>query len=188
MGLGKLLDILHKGSIMTDKILCSTPFLQLIERDGWYYYANVPGSMGGVVILLYRTDQAECVLGRYEICPAHGDVEPMLTTIAGGIEAGDTPLDTCIKESMEEAGYNIYGQNIIDLGKCMLSTNQDTVIYLFACDVTGLPRTVAVGDGTIGEIGSYCEWVTPEQAILSKSAFMSALMLRLYVKTGIRLF
>lgn len=172
---------------MTDKILYKTPFLNLIERDGWYYFATIPGSMGGAVILLYRRNNAAPILGRYEICPAHGDTVPELTAIAGGIEEGDTPLETAVKESYEEAGYKLEASDFIELGTTMLSTNQDTRIYLFAADVTGRVRGVAPGDGTRGEQGAYCDWVTAIGAVQSKSAFMSALITRLFVKTGIRL-
>jgi 8-oxo-dGTP diphosphatase len=164
---------------MVDKILYETPYLSLIERDGWYYFATIPGSIGGVAILLYRRNNDKSILGRYEICPAHDDKKPVLTAIAGGIEEGDIPLGTAVKESYEEAGYKLNSEDFIDLGQCNLSTNQDTIIYLFAADVTGKSRGDAPGDGTRGEVGSYCNWVTAREAVFSKSAFMSVLITRL---------
>ncbi len=152
-----------------DVILCETEYLSLIERDGWYYFAQVPGSMGGVTILLYRSNGDKPILGRYEICPAHGD-GMALTAISGGIEKSDTPLETAVNESYEEGGYKIDPASFVDLGKCQLSTNYD-----------------APGDGTKGEIGSYCDWVSIEEAIFSKSAFISTLIVRLKFKTGIDL-
>src|SRR3970040_2877235 len=110
---------------MSDKVLCETPFLRLIERDGWYYFAQVPNSPGGVMILLYRTDNEKSILGRYETCPAHGN-ELALTSIAGGIEKDEFPLDAAIRESYEEAGYNLENTPIVGLNRCRLSTNQDT--------------------------------------------------------------
>lgn len=68
---------------MPDKVLLTTRFLSLVERDGWYYFAQIPGSAGGVIILLYQQDKERPILGRYEICPAHGD-GLALTAIAGG--------------------------------------------------------------------------------------------------------
>lgn len=164
---------------MADIVLYKTEYLSLIERDGWYYFAQIPGSIGGVNILLYRQDSARPILGRYEICPAHGDKKPELTAIAGGIEHGDRPLETAVKESYEEAGYKIDPRNFTELGYCRLSTNQDTIVYLFAADVTNLPRYDAPGDGTRGEQGAYCDWVSVKQAVLSKSAYMGTLIIRL---------
>ena len=175
------------GPGMSDRVLYRTKFLSLIERNGWYYFAQIPGSAGGVSILLYRQDKGMPILGRYEICPAHLDIVPALTAISGGIEEGDTPLETAVKESHEEAGYKLEANDFIDLGSCRLSTNQDTIVYLFAADVTSKERHHAPGDGTRGEDGAYCDWVTSIQAVQSKSAFMSALIARLLVKTGINL-
>lgn len=179
---------LKKGIINMheDVILCKTEYLSLIKRDGWYYFAQVPGSVGGVCVLLYRLNDKLPILGRYEICPAHGD-GIALTTIAGGIEKSDTPLEAAVNEAYEEGGYKIKPDAFVDLGKCQLSTNQDTVIYLFAADVTNLSRYDAPGDGTKGEIDSYCNWISIEEAIFSKSAFMSALIARLKFKEGIDL-
>ncbi len=171
---------------MSDIILCETECLSLIKRDDWYYFAQVPGSIGGVAILLYRKNSGKPILGRYEICPAHND-GLALTAIAGGIEKGDIPLETAINESYEEGGYRIEPSDFVDLGECRLSTNQDTTIYLFAADVTKLSRYDAPGDGTKGEIGSYCAWVSTEEAIFSKSAFMPALIARLKLKIDIDL-
>lgn len=179
---------IEKGGINMHKdvVLYKTEYLSLIERDGWYYFAQVPGSIGGVCVLLYRPNDKLPILGRYEICPAHGD-GMALTTIAGGIEKSDTPLETAVNEAYEEGGYKIKPDTFVDLGKCQLSTNQDTVIYLFSADVTNLPRYDAPGDGTKGEICSYCDWISIEEAIFSKSAFMSALIARLKFKEGIDL-
>jgi len=168
-----------------DKVICRTKYLSLIERDGWYYFAQIHGSIGGVSILLYRENGM--ILGRYEVCPAHGD-GLALTAISGGIEEGDTLLETAIKESYEEAGYKLEASDFVDLGSCRLSTNQDTIVYLFAADVTGKERYPAPGDGTRGEQRAYCEWVTATEAIQSKSAYMSTLIMRLFVKTGVRVF
>ena len=171
---------------VSDKLLYHTEYLDLMQRDGWYYFAKVPGSAGGIAILLYRQGCRESILGRYEVCPVHGD-GLALTTVAGGIEEGDTPPQTAIKESYEEAGYRLNPDQLISLGQCNLSTNQDTVVYLFAADVSGLIREEAPGDGTKGEEGAYCGWVQPSEAVLSKSAFMSVLILRLFILRGINL-
>ena len=169
---------------MSDKVLYETPFLRLIERDDWYYFAQVPGSPGGVMILLYRTDSELSILGRFEICPAHHDLIPTLTSIAGGIEETETPQEAIIREAYEEAGYKLRPDKIVNLGQCNLSTNQDTLVYLFAADVTSLKHHKAPGDNTRGEQGAYCDWVTPEEAIQSKSAFMSTMLMRLKLKNS----
>lgn len=174
---------------MTEERLYYTPFLSLYVKDDWYYFARIPGSAGGVMILVYRVDnQEKPILGRFEICPAHNELEPTLTTIAGGIEKDHTPLQTAVKEVFEEAGYKLDTIDITNLGTCRLSTNQDTIVHLYAADVTGKERFEAPGDGTRGEQGAYCEWVSVEEAVWGKSSYMSTMLLRLFLKTGQRLF
>lgn len=164
---------------MTDKTLYEGKWLSVIERDGWYQFARIPGSTGGVSILIYRKDPEKPILGRFEICPAHGD-GLSLTAISGGIEEGQTPKTTAFNESFEEAGYRLV--DLIFLGKVKLSTNQDTDVYLFASNVTGFDREEAPGDGTKGEEGSYCDWVTIDEAVMSKSAILGSMIIRAQMK------
>lgn len=164
---------------MSDKTLYEGKWLSIIERDGWYQFARIPGSTGGVSILIYRQDPEKPILGRFEICPAHED-GLSLTAVSGGIEEGMTPRNTAYNETFEEAGYKV--DNLDFLGKVKLSTNQDTDVYLFASDVTGLERHEAPGDGSKGEEGSYCDWVTIEEAVMSKSAILGSMIIRAQLK------
>jgi len=161
-----------------DKILYSGKWLSIIERDGWYVFSQETTSKGIVYILVTDTSREKPILGRFEICPAHGDKVITLTSITGGINIKREPLDVVIEGIYEEAGYRVLPKQIIDLGKVNLTKSTDTIGYLYAVDVMGLERGKAPGDGSFGEIGSYCDWVSVNEAIRCKCPVMATLLLR----------
>lgn len=163
---------------MSDKFLYAGPWLEVIERDGWYHFARNTTSGGGVYVLVWRQNVAKPVLGRYEVCPAHGDIEPTLTSLTGGVNIQHDPMDVAVQEVFEEAGYIVSRNQMIDLGKVQLTKFTDAIGHLYAVDVTGLERVDAPGDGTQGEVGSYCHWITIEDALFCKCPVFGCLIYR----------
>lgn len=161
-----------------DKVLYQGDWLSVILRDDWYEFARYITSNGGVYILAYRNDPEKPILGRYEVCPAHSDTKPRLTTITGGVNENVRPIEVAIQEMYEEAGYMVERNQFTHLGTVYLAKGADFVGHLYAIDVTGLPRVEAPGDGTKGEEGAYCDWVTLKQALWCKDPVMSCLILR----------
>lgn len=163
-----------------DEILYRGNWMSIIRRDGWYEFSSFLTGGGGVYILAYRDHLQRPILGRFEICPAHNDSEPILTSITGGIPEDKSPKEIAILEMYEEAGYRISQNQLVDLGKVFLSKASDNVAYLYAVDVTNLFRGEAPGDGTKGEEGSYCDWVSLKDAMFCKDPVMSTLILRVF--------
>jgi len=163
---------------MSDKILYEGKWLSIVERDGWYHFSRETVRAGVVYVLVFCNAVFHSVLGRYEICPAHGDMEPELTSLSGGIEAGQDPADAAIAEVYEEAGYRVTHDQLIDLGKVNLTKSTDTIGHLYAVDVTGIERVDAPGDGSRGELESYCSWVTIESAVFCKCPLMATMITR----------
>lgn len=162
-----------------DRTLFEGKFISVIERDGWYEFMHPTDSGGIVYVLVYRGKGKAPILGRYEVCPAHGDKEPTLTSITGQVPLGRTPAAIAVMEVEEEAGYTIAESQLIRLGEVRLSKAADTTAYLYAVDVMDMERGEAPGDGSFGEKGSYCEWVTVEEAINCKCPVVASMMLRL---------
>jgi hypothetical protein len=180
-------DLIHTGLKLEqtiaglegrDEILYSGPWLEVIRRDGWYDFARYKTSNGGVYILAFRQNPDKPILGRFEVCPAHLDTKPVLTTVTGGVNENIRPLDVAVQEMYEEAGYRVTKNQFMDLGKVYLAKGADFVGHLYAIDVTDLPRTEAPGDGTKGEEGAYCDWVSVSDALSCKDPVMSCLLLR----------
>ena len=163
---------------MKDEILYSGKWLSVIERDGWYHFSQEATSKGVVYILLIDDSRSKPILGRYEVCPAHRNNIPTLTCITGGVHIKREPLDVAIEEIYEEAGYKVFAEQIIDLDKVNLTKSTDTIGHLYAVNVTGLLRVEAPGDGSFGELDSFCDWVSITEAINCNCPVMSTLLFR----------
>lgn len=164
---------------MADRVLFEGNFLSLVLRDGWYEFMRGVKSRGVVYILPFRRNEELAILGRFEVCPAHGDERPTLTSITGMIPLDQEPIECAVQEMHEEAGYHVTPDRLIDLGVVNLTKGQDTLGYLYAIDVTYLVRGEAPGDGTRGEEGSYCGWVNRADAIVCKDPVMGSMIVRL---------
>jgi 8-oxo-dGTP pyrophosphatase MutT (NUDIX family) len=165
---------------LKSKVLCDTPWLQLLElKDpengvNSYICSHAKWTNGhGVAVLPYRAiqgigwpgegdvsklDGREYLL-RQEITPCWG-MDPSLSSITGGMDKeGEGALQTAMRELHEEGGYKCTSERRWkDLGVCRLGKASTTVMHLFAVDLTGYERTEAPGDGTALEAMAHCEW------------------------------
>ncbi len=150
---------------MTDQTLYQTPFVSLIDRDG-YIFLHESRSNGQIIsVLPFRQQQGKReYLARVEICPAHG-MEPERCSITGGVEAGENERQCAVNELNEEAGYIVSESDLIALGLIRPSKSSDTTAFLFAVDVTHLTAGDAPGDGTAWEHNASTEWLTLGDAL-----------------------
>src|SRR5262249_7831513 len=139
-----------------DKTLYETPFLSLKQRQNYIYVHESRSDGKLVALLVYDSSRPDVVLGRYEICPAHGDTSPQLAAITGGVEKGTTPVEAALKELWEEAGYGADAVDLEPLGEVCPSKAADTRMYLYAFDAYGKVQQAATGDGSAYEQGAYC--------------------------------
>jgi 8-oxo-dGTP pyrophosphatase MutT (NUDIX family) len=109
------------------------------------------------------------------------DEKPTLTSITGGVNEKQDPLDVAVQEMYEEAGYLILPNQLMAFGKVYLAKGADFVGHLYAIDVTGIPRIDAPGDGSKGEQGAYCDWVSVSDALSCKDPVMGCMILRAIV-------
>lgn len=170
-----------------DRVLFANQFLAVIDRDG-YTFAREVRCDGHIVSLLpYReTESGRQFLARREACPAHAalDQQPELCSITGGVDSGDTPVDTARRELLEEAGYSLDASEFVALGTVKPSKAMDTVAHLFAVDVSGRLAAAAAGDGSKWEVGASVEWVSEEQGLEIGDPLFVTTLARLKRKTG----
>ena len=167
-----------------DNILYHNEWLTLKLRDGWYTFSHEERSNGNLVaILVYRTEPKLQILGRWETCPPHDD-GMALTTITGGVDIGKTPFEAMIEELWEEAGYKFdmkeHKDRLTSLKNSRPSKSADTTMWYYAFDATGLERREeSIGDGTKGEEGAYCDWISVEDAVFAKDPHMAVMIARM---------
>lgn len=110
-----------------------------------------------ISVLPYRkTDTGHEFLLRREVTGPWGSA-PQLSTITGGYEGRD-PRDTAVKEVLEEAGYQVQVDDLIELGTCFAAKSSDTINHLYAVDLTGKSRGEADGDGSAAEEEATTVW------------------------------
>jgi 8-oxo-dGTP pyrophosphatase MutT (NUDIX family) len=148
-----------------DKILFQNKYLAVIDRDGYIFSREVrcDGKIISVLPFRNRANGME-FLARQEICPAHGP-ELELCSITGGVEAGESIQQAAKEELLEEAGYEVNLDELINLGVAQPSKSADTTVYLFAVDISEKTQMVAKGDGTPLEASGSVQWVDHGQAI-----------------------
>jgi ADP-ribose pyrophosphatase len=151
-----------------DCTLAETPYLHLIDRDGWYFVRR-PG-LTGTVMLVAVTDQ-NCLLFVEQQRPPLGNTCIELPAGLAGDKAefaGEQLAEAARRELLEETGY--HAGNIIHL--CDVATSPgmtDETVSLFLC--TGLERRHAGGGVereriTVHEVplGAATDWLLAQQA------------------------
>lgn len=167
-----------------------------MDNGSEYVYSSAEwcGSEG-VAVLPYRTkiisdngmflwERTE-YLGRFEICPAHSD-DIKLYSITGGMDKeGESPVFTAVRELIEEGGYEVPVENMTYLGTARPSKASDITMHLFAVDVDkGSKEVEATTDGSLGEQGMFCDWISRNQLFEAKDSLLHTMYLRLHDKLG----
>ena len=103
---------------------------------------------------------------RKEVTPAWGhSLNQHMSSITGGVEKNQNPLENAVMEIKEEGGYDVELSDLLSLGVVHGSKSSDTDYYLFSVDLTGKVQTIPEGDGSHMETLASCEWVS-EQLLL----------------------
>lgn len=155
-----------------------------IYPDGRRYdFAHHPWCFGlGVAVVPYRTKLIPDFAGtgspasgmeylaRFEIHAAHDDNKYEMGAITGGYDKPTETFAQCAaREIYEEAGYAVHADQLRYLGHAHPSKASDTVMHLYAVDLTDYTGEVVepIGDGTAYEVGGYSKWVSLDDALRS---------------------
>ena len=156
-----------------------------VRKVGYYSYSHAPWSNGvGVAVLPFRINEGGfySFLGRFEITPSHGP-DTKLVSITGGYDNADEyTIEECmLNELREEGGYDAPSDAVISLGYLRPSKGSDTLQYIFAVnlDHPDAKTCEATSDGTEGEQGSYCEWVSLNDLLESSDPLLHSMYLRM---------
>jgi 8-oxo-dGTP pyrophosphatase MutT (NUDIX family) len=135
--------------------LYDSPRLSLKEvahpEDGRSYIFSHETRYSGTIVAVipferYGEGQLRVAV-RIETVPCW-DGKPVYSALTEGVAHGHTPRQTAAIELREEAGYTVDEVDFTSLGTIRSSKSSDTTNFLYAVDVTGLPRGKAPGDGS----------------------------------------
>jgi len=145
--MSKQLDILltqraYNGFFKIDKIA----FRHSLYQGGWtpVIKRELFGRGEAVVILLYdRTHEKiilveQCRAGALKAALASGEPEQawLIEPVAGMIDAGETPLQACVRETQEEAGCSLAEADFEFIARYYPSPGgSDEVLHLYAAEV-----------------------------------------------------
>ena len=172
------------------KVLFDSPFLQLRSIEDSekgikpYYYKHVKLYNGSVIAILpYRYTNYPLGFNKEfllinEMRPAWSIDKLISASLTGGVEKGSYPEATAVKELKEEAGYTVEESNLEYLGTTYSAKASDTIVHLFAVDVTDLVPELIKGDGTGLESMSKPIWVTVKELTL----VMDPLVIQMYFR------
>ena len=181
----KLEEELAASQKVTDEVLYDGKWVQLKLLDGWYEYLHNKGD--GVLVLAVDKLQGR-FLCRYENCPVHGDPHSLdPTSLTGTVEEGDTPVETSVKEMLEESGYVIKEEELKYQGIAYSSKASDNILHLFYIEMNGEADDdihEGEGDGSKGENGSYCRWLPIDQIanLTSPSVALTAVRAGIFIQ------
>lgn len=174
---------------MEDVMLYETPWLALCTMSdpeagvSGYVYSRETRCQGRIVAVLpYRVMPRghrwpREYLARVEVTPCWG-MTPNVSAVTGGYEGGDI-RDDAVREVLEETGYAVTREALIDLGESFGTKSTDTVYSLYAVDVTDLDQGEAVGDGSVLESQGGTRWLAPEALAQVRDPQVALMYLRL---------
>ena len=116
------------------------PFLTVIDEDG-FVYARRPGKDSVAFILVdeNRIGLINCLRNPTGIWSARA--------FTGSIDGGLSPIDTCIQEVREEAGYIVEPENLVFVGLFEVGHQSDENVYLYIVDVADTEKIEREPDG-----------------------------------------
>ncbi|MFI5149772.1 MAG: NUDIX domain-containing protein [Bacteroidia bacterium] len=114
---------------------------KLVIRKGFLEYRNNTGTPSSYTrlrvdrqdasaVLIYNTESQKIILTRqYRYAIASRTAEPILEIMAGKVDPGEDPLQTGIREAIEECGYRILPGNIQHLASFFASPGYTSEKY-----------------------------------------------------------
>jgi hypothetical protein len=165
----------------SDKILHSTDYLDLIEREG---VVGILSKINNVVILPFISDDQGLPLfiGVLKEFNVFRDGNYAISPITGSSDEEDPNfLETAKRELLEESGYTVSdNERWHFLGNVVSSKFVDHEQPCFAVDVTNLTRGEESGDGSKKEELSKFVFIPANDVVKCKDVFIPALFLKLF--------
>jgi hypothetical protein len=186
-----------------EEIVFDIDWIKVKKTPKGYYFSERKG-VDSIAVLLYRKVEnkhdhgIEChcenefdleVLVRHQPLPIlnsqSNDDEDLPSLfkcpITGGIEDGDSPTKTIVKEIEEEAGCIVEEKDLKLLGNYYVGTQTNEVVYMATCEITSETKKKEIeGDGSYFESISKNEWVSISSLLDTEYSGLNILANKLY--------
>lgn len=181
----KIISSTHRSlAKKQDKTLWENEWLAVKEHDGWYTYMHQKKCDGKAVAVLGYSESPLSPLGRFERVPCHND-GVSLCALTGMVDGGEDFKTAAAREFEEESGVKVDEKELEDLGEIRPSKASDTVVHLYAVKIPKRDgKLTGKGDGTKGEQGAFCSFVSVNDSINSKDPLLATMVVRLLEKLG----
>lgn len=176
------------------KLLCDDKWIQLKsvvcpeQNINGYTYSHEIRCNGHIVSILpfrmrFSTENSPLeFLLRVEATPCWEFINPIPSSITGGIEDNETPEETAIKELREETGYAVSLSDLIPLGISYSTKSSDSVYHLFSVDLSKKIASYELETETELEKTSSCVWVGKDKLVECMDPFVAQCFVRLLGK------
>lgn len=109
-------------------------FLKLKKTKEGYEYAERKGKDSIAFILVKTENKLKFVGLRHEYKPPVGAW--VLGAFGGSLDKRISPMQTCIEEVREEAGFEVIPDTVKLVGRYLVSSQMNQYCYLYVVDVT----------------------------------------------------
>lgn len=148
-------------------------FSHNVTEDGIEYLAE---NHDGITCLCYdpsRTDGRPFLL-LHEQMSAKMVSKPQLCSLTGSIDAGEEPMQTCLRELAEEAGAVVLEEMVVYHGALHTYKGCTKLTHVFSANLKGCGFTHPVGDGSEVEENAYVRWHSLEDLLATEDALLLA--------------
>lgn len=162
------------------ELLFGDEWLQLRKADNRYTFTHEVRCDGNIVVVLpFEKEEAKelAILARVEDTPCWDGNNPLPCSLTGGVDVGETPQQTAVKELQEEIGFVVSEEELISLGTFYGTKSSDTIYHIFAVQITQETKKVDPTDKN-----SLGIWLNIKNISVTKDPFLLASALRLQYK------
>ena len=171
---------------MEIKTLFENPWVSVRQKGRWIYSHFTKSNSETVGILPYRMTDSVVEYGViYETIPCHSysfSKRPYLIT--GAVEDNNI-MQTMVNEVEEEAGIQIYKQDLRLITRYFPLKHSDCAVYIAIIDVTGLEVKQAQGDGSEHEKEAEFKFISGDTLVeMTRDPNLVTAYLNVLNKTG----
>lgn len=164
-----------------DETLFDNEWLTVKQTEGEWVYLETPPAVAVLPFRFNGNFGSVEFLVRFESIPTMGEgMQPWC--ISGGIAEHGSPEDAAVAELLEEGGFQVREQDLIDLGETWTRKDVSQPLRIFAVDVTDLEQSEPQGDGSEYEQEFELKWLNWYGLVEHPVSMLHTMAMRLFAR------